>query len=203
MFDDAALIASKLTTLADEGKDIVLVMSSYGGFPGTEAAFGLSKAARKKNGSQGGIISLVYIAAHIPQIGQCTSDFGDGTLPKDEYMSVEYSPEVASAVFSDLSDSKEQKQYFDMMRNHSRVSFDGKLKHEGWKEVKSYYLHTKQDNIIRPDVQLRQIKNAKDQGADLEVIEIDSGHIPMLGRESEVCELLVNAAVGAWTRQER
>ena len=109
-------------------------------------------------------------------------------------MSVEYSPEMAQAVFPDLSNPEEQKRYFEMMSNHSRVSFDGKLKHAGWKEVKSHYMHTKKDVIISPDLQLRIISGAKEQGADVEVIEIDAGHVPMLGRESEVCKLLVKAA---------
>ena len=193
MEDDAAAIAYRLRTLADEARDIVLVMSSYGGFPGTQAAFGLSKASRAKKGLRGGIISLVYIAAHMPQVGQCTSDFGAG-LPGGEYMSVEYSPEMAQAVFPDVSTPEEQKKYFEMMSNHSRVSFDGKLKQAGWKEVKSYYMHTKKDVIISPDLQLGIISSAREQGADVEVVEIDAGHVPMLGRESEVCQLLMKAA---------
>ena len=194
MDDDAAAIASELHISADEGKDIVLVMSSYGGFPGTQAAFGLSKASRAKKALRGGIISLVYIAAHMPQIGQCTSDFGAGLPVGDAYMSVEYSPEMAQAVFPDLSDPEEQKRYFERMSDHSRVSFDGKSKHTGWKEAKSYYMHMKKDDIINPDLQLRIISGAKEQGADVEVIEIDAGHTPTLGRESEVCQLLVKAA---------
>lgn len=43
MYDDASAIATKVNALANEGKDIVLIMSSYGGFPGTEAAYGLSR----------------------------------------------------------------------------------------------------------------------------------------------------------------
>lgn len=79
-------------------------------------------------------------------------------------MSVEYSAEAAQAVFSDLGDHHEQKRYFDMMSKHSRVSFERQLKHEWWREVKSYYMHTKHDNIIRPDVQLRIISSAKEEG---------------------------------------
>ncbi len=122
--DDAAAIASKIYALADEARDIVLVMSSYGGFPGTQASFGLSKASRSKKRLRGGIISLVYIAAHMPQVGQCTSDFGAGLPAGDAYMSVEYSPEMAQAVFPDMPDPEEHKRYFEMMSDHSRVSFD-------------------------------------------------------------------------------
>ena len=195
MYDDASTITSRLNALADECKDIVLVMSSYGGSPGTEAAYGLSKASRTKKGLHGGIVSLLYIAAHMPLVGQCINDFAEGPPPKgDDYMSVEYSAEAAQAVFNDLQDPEEQKRYFNMMRDHSRITFEGTLKHEAWREVKSYYLHSKKDNIIRPDVQRRIVDSARKQGADVEVVEIDAGHVPMLGREIEVCDLLAKAA---------
>ena len=194
MYDDASAIASAITDLADKGKDVVLVMSSYGGLPGTEAASGLSGASRAKKGLQGGIISLVYIAAFIPQIGQCVKELTGGMPGEEEYMPLQYSPEFASAVFNDLSTPEEQKKYFELMSNHSRISFDGQLKVEGWREVKSYYMHTKNDHIIPPDLQLKMIEKAKEEGADVEVIVTDAGHVPMLGREQEVAELLVKAA---------
>ncbi len=38
-----------------DGKDIVLVVHSYGGVPGNEAVQGYSKAERQKQGKQGGV----------------------------------------------------------------------------------------------------------------------------------------------------
>ena len=200
MYDDASAMASAINALADDGKEIVLVMSSYGGFPGTEAAFGLSKASRAKKGLQGGIISLVYIAAFIPQLGQCIKELTGGMPGEEAYMHLDYSPEFANAVFNDLATPEEQKKYFDMMNDHSRVSFDGQLKHEGWKGVKSYYMHTQRDLVVPPELQLRMIDAAKRQGGNVEVIATEFGHVPMIGsKESEkgVAELLVKAA-GLW-----
>ena len=65
--------------------------------------------------------------------------------------------------------------------------------HEGWREVKIYYMHSKKDNFIRPKVQLRIIHIVKERGADVEIVEIDAGHVPMVGLEWEVFELLVKA----------
>jgi hypothetical protein len=70
MFDDAAQIHSRCEKLADDGKDIVLMMHSYGGIPGTESARGLGKKDRQAAGQPGGIVSLVYCSALIAKEGQ-------------------------------------------------------------------------------------------------------------------------------------
>lgn len=69
MYDDAAAIRIVLARLVDEGKEIILVMSSYGGYPGTEATKGLSKGELKEEGKEGGIVNLVYLAAWMPPLG--------------------------------------------------------------------------------------------------------------------------------------
>jgi hypothetical protein len=53
--------------IADEGKDIVLVMHSYGGIPATESAHGLAKKDREAAGKKGGIVALLYVAALLVQ----------------------------------------------------------------------------------------------------------------------------------------
>ena len=194
MFDDAAAIAATVTWLADDGKDVVLVLSSYAGFPGTEGSFGLSKASRTKQGQSGGIIGIVYVAAFLPSVGDSVAEL-NGRMPGDsEYIPLAYSPEFAAAVFNDIESTEEQKKYFEMMNNHSRVSFEGQLKHEGWKEVKCYYFWPENDHVIAPDLQKKLITKAREQGADIEVFESTAGHVPMLGREKEVADLIVKAA---------
>ena len=64
-----ATLYTTIQKLADEGKDVVLTMNSYGGFPGTEASKGLSKKEREANGLKGGIIELVYLASFLPAVG--------------------------------------------------------------------------------------------------------------------------------------
>lgn len=69
MYDDAAYVQSFTTKLADEGKDIVLVMHSYGGVVGTESAKGLAKSDREAAGKPGGIINLCYVTAMALEVG--------------------------------------------------------------------------------------------------------------------------------------
>jgi hypothetical protein len=60
---DVKLVAGQITALVNQGKDVVVVMHSYAGAPGSEACKGLSKSTRAKEGKKGGVISCVYLCA--------------------------------------------------------------------------------------------------------------------------------------------
>jgi pimeloyl-ACP methyl ester carboxylesterase len=67
MTDDANAIQAVTNKIADEGKDVVLLMHSYGGIPGTESAHGLAKKDREVAGKKGGVVVLLYVAALLVQ----------------------------------------------------------------------------------------------------------------------------------------
>jgi pimeloyl-ACP methyl ester carboxylesterase len=69
MADDAAHFHGIAESLADEGRDIVILTHSYGGVPGTEAAKGLAKADREAEGKKGGVVRLVYLTSVVPPVG--------------------------------------------------------------------------------------------------------------------------------------
>lgn len=68
---DVATIKSAITNLVDQGQDVVLLMHSYGGIPGTEAACGFGASSSSSSSSQqsgggkprGRVLKLVYIAS--------------------------------------------------------------------------------------------------------------------------------------------
>lgn len=67
---DVAFIREQmLLPLLGDGKDVVLVMHSYGGIPGGAAAKGLSQSERKSQGLPGGVIGLVFLAAFLAREG--------------------------------------------------------------------------------------------------------------------------------------
>src|SRR5882757_9314808 len=67
--DDAALVRAELELLIEHGQEVVLVMHSYGGVVGTQAATGLGKAERTKRGQRGGIIKLFYACSFLLPLG--------------------------------------------------------------------------------------------------------------------------------------
>lgn len=70
--NDALFIREKLLLplIEEEGKDVVLLMHSYGGLPGSGSAVGLSKRERGEKKQKGGVMGLVFVAAHVAREGQ-------------------------------------------------------------------------------------------------------------------------------------
>jgi pimeloyl-ACP methyl ester carboxylesterase len=60
MYDDAAFIAKEIETLADAGREVLLVAHSYGGIPATESTKSLSVQERQKQGKKGGLVRIAY-----------------------------------------------------------------------------------------------------------------------------------------------
>lgn len=70
-----------MTGLIDAGKEVVVVMHSYGGVVGTEALHGLGLENRKTAGNAGGVKRMIFLTAFIPQLGQSLAGIFGGKLP--------------------------------------------------------------------------------------------------------------------------
>lgn len=64
-----------------EQKDVVIVMHSYGGIPGSGAATGFEKAARQQQGRKGGVVGLVHSSGFVLPEGLSCADGQGGSLP--------------------------------------------------------------------------------------------------------------------------
>jgi hypothetical protein len=82
MSNDIANIRSNITKLTDQGRDIVVLMHSYGGVPGSSAADGLLASQRSKEGKKGGITHLIYCTSFaLPQGVSLMNATHDEPLP--------------------------------------------------------------------------------------------------------------------------
>ena len=81
---DVEIIRSTVTELVKDNKDVIVVMHSYGGLPGSQALEGLDKATRAEKGFQGGVRRLIYIMALMVPEGFQHSPHGtrDNMLPE-------------------------------------------------------------------------------------------------------------------------
>lgn len=74
-YDDSNLVRSKVEALLDEGKNVILVANSYGGFVVTEAAKGLGKTDRDTAGKTGGaLIHLIILGSVLTSLGSTFHD---------------------------------------------------------------------------------------------------------------------------------
>ncbi|ORY72150.1 uncharacterized protein BCR38DRAFT_331480 [Pseudomassariella vexata] len=84
--EDTAALRAELTTLADAGKDIVMVVHSYGGLVGSNAVEGLDYATRAAAGESGGVIMLIYMTAFAsPADASLLDALGGVALPWFDY----------------------------------------------------------------------------------------------------------------------
>lgn len=67
--DDAAALRAEIQGLADQGRQVIVVVHSYGGLVGAEATPGLGFKQRKAEGKAGGVTLLVYLSAFVTPKG--------------------------------------------------------------------------------------------------------------------------------------
>ena len=64
LYDDIAYISSRLEELIEKGgKEVILIVHSYGGLPGGSAARLFVKKERTEQGKKGGVIGVLYISS--------------------------------------------------------------------------------------------------------------------------------------------
>lgn len=100
---DHVLQASLIPLIKHAGKDVVVLMHSYGGVPGSAAAKGLSKAQRAREGKRGGVVGLVHISGFVLPGGASVADGQGGQLPDWVIQDEVRSP--SRSIFPALEDS--------------------------------------------------------------------------------------------------
>jgi len=83
LLDDALFVRSLLTDVVEkDGKEVIVIMHSYGGMVGTEAVTeSLSRKWRSEKGEQGGVVKLLYMCAFLLRKGQSLATPLGGQLP--------------------------------------------------------------------------------------------------------------------------
>ncbi|KAL9107855.1 MAG: hypothetical protein Q9227_007273 [Pyrenula ochraceoflavens] len=197
--DDAQHIRKTLHTLVDQGKNVVLVMNSYGARPGTEGTRGFSRAERTAQGkSEGALVSLVYLSGSLVPVGMSGREFrGEDMIeefkdkPGRDYLPL--AKGSAPLIFNDLPED-EQNHYFSQLTNQSSISFNGKFTYPGYRYIPSTYVHCEKDLIISPERQQEMIDRMEGEGANVRKVSLDSGHAPMLSQPEAVVRILMESA---------
>ena len=75
--EDVAAVHKVVSSLVDDGDEVVVLMHSYGGLPGSAAMKGLGAKERAKDGKKGGVKRLVYVASYALREGEALPSKGD------------------------------------------------------------------------------------------------------------------------------
>ncbi|KUM64625.1 hypothetical protein ACN42_g2439 [Penicillium freii] len=186
--DDVASLRRVLTTLADEGKDIVLVAHSYGGVVASTASEGLVKPVRAESGKLGGIVKVVYLAAFALDKGQSLLGMLGGVyLPwmkvEGDYVHADGTGDVG---WQDLT-LEQQEKWKQATRHTSRAVFSGETTYEPWRDIPCSYIICEQDRALLPAIQ--QFFASKMGGPDT-THHLPSSHSPFLSMPDRLVGVL-------------
>ncbi|KAI9840614.1 MAG: hypothetical protein M1837_001510 [Sclerophora amabilis] len=200
--EDVVAVRKTVVSLADKGADIVVLMHSYGGVPGSAALRGLGNAERVKAGKHGGVIRLVYAAAFALREGEAVPTKGDYEALKsysvvdEEADTFTLTREAAEwSMFHDIPAS-DGGHWFSLMKPQSIGALWSDLTYAAWEEIPSTYVVCETDRVIPLESQESMIANAKEvQPTAFDVVErINCGHEPIWSNIDDLVRILNMAA---------
>ncbi|RYO80945.1 hypothetical protein DL766_000296 [Monosporascus sp. MC13-8B] len=206
MEDDAAHIRDAITSILDDEsnpRNVVVLVHSYGGVPGSSALKGLSKADRSARGKGTAVLGIVYMGSFIIPLGQSLRDtMGDAMPPEyrasqpGQYLQP-ISAELAPLIFNDLESPEDVAKYYSMMTRQSSDSFDGKLSYEAWKDIPSVQMVPEKDIIVPIQLQNAMYEQAVAAGGKITQVFLQGiGHAPNVRVTKLIAEEMVKLAAG-------
>ncbi|KAL7893993.1 Alpha/beta hydrolase fold-1 [Trichoderma sp. SZMC 28014] len=185
--EDAVHIQKLTSQLADAGKDIILVMHSYAGIPGTESAKGLLKKDRQADGKLGGIVSLVYITAFVIPPGTSLVSYFGVTPSWFVFDGDKITVDGAEELFYNDLPKLQTKDLLAKLTYQSKPSFYTNLTYPAYKEVPVSYLLCEKDNTIPLAVQQAMVGVG---GPGVTSYVCSASHSPLLSMPGKVVEVI-------------
>ncbi|KZT60265.1 alpha/beta-hydrolase [Calocera cornea HHB12733] len=187
--EDSDEISNLLTKLVSAGREVVLVMHSYGGLPGAAAVKGLGK----REGRQGSVVHLVFLGSFVLDEGEAALDLLQGQLPP--WVAPEDDGKTLRCInaqelwYHELSRSDAAK-WASQLRPQCSITFLDPVQHAGWKHIPSTYLITELDRAVPVVVQEGMVARAK----GVKVERCRAGHAVMLSHPEVVARLVRRVA---------
>ena len=191
---DASMIQAEAERLiVEQGRDIMLVMHSYGGLVGSEAIpEDLSARERRKKGLKGGVVHLFYYTAFILDKGQSVlGTFGESPnniIKADGRFSMK---DTANKVYHDLPGS-EAANWESKLVDQSYAVQQTVLTRAAYQYISSTYIISEDDRAV--PVQFQEMFAAK---AGAKVKKIMAGHSPQLSKPNELADFVEEVAIAA------
>jgi pimeloyl-ACP methyl ester carboxylesterase len=211
--DDVEVIRNALNDIVLTESDIVVVMHSYGAIPGSSAARGFSRAERHKQGKDGGIIDMVYMAAMVCDEGISLKARIGGKLGSwiTVHVGSTYRSSMQSLLTRSQSDTsymtsdteahdifyndipkEEADKWIAKLNKQATKSFGDPCTYAAWKHIPSTYILCGKDNAI--PIQAQELFIGQD-GADFKTERFENAsHSPFLSMPKETADAIKRAA---------
>lgn len=204
--DDAKHIRKEITASLDSEtspSDVVVMLHSYSGVPGSSALKGLGRADRSADGKTTAVVGVLYLASFVLPLGEGNrswmsardvmpepfkSGIPGGYLPPID-------PSYGAFIFNDIKSEEEQAKYLAMMTRHSSDSFDGVVSYEAWKYIPSVLVIPENDVIVpTPMLEVMYEDSVAAGGKVRRVFVEGAGHCVNVSRPEFVADELVKLA---------
>ncbi|KAK4494637.1 hypothetical protein PRZ48_013993 [Zasmidium cellare] len=193
---DVKLIRDAIEHVANAGHEVLLVLHSYSGLPGTEASKDLDIASRSRAGLPGGVAHIFYCASFIIREGESlSSSFGGHDLPWYNIADDKsyYTPRTPIHTFYNDLPADEAQAAAAHLKPHSYQVTHSKLTYAAWRYVPSTYLYCTEDNAILLEVQKLMVEEFA-KGVEIRTETIRAGHSPFLSRPDAMTMAIRRAA---------
>jgi pimeloyl-ACP methyl ester carboxylesterase len=177
-------VAATKRAIARAKGNVILVGHSWGGFVITQA------------GNDPKVVGLVYVAAFAPDLGESVptlsangpaNSLGKYFEPQDGFIFL--SRAGVGAVFAQDLTAKQQDVIYATQTPASQTVFGDKSGEPAWKTKASWYIVSKSDNAISPDLERFMAKRIK-----AKTTEIDASHVVMVSHPAAVLAIIEEAA---------
>jgi len=200
-YDDVVAVRKAIEAETTQGRDVVVIVHSYGSLPGNSAAKGLTLpkdgASAAASGTSGHVIGFAMLATGFPITGVAFLDRTGGQPPpfwKIESGFAVLTADVRELFFHDLPE-EEGHHWVSKLGGQSIKSLveGGEHVYASWKEVPCWFLATQDDKALPIEAQRMFVQMAKDEGGDVTIREVQSSHSPMLSKPQETADFIVEA----------
>ncbi|POS78015.1 hypothetical protein DHEL01_v203585 [Diaporthe helianthi] len=209
--DDTKHIRAEITANLDsetEPSDVVVMLHSYAGIPGSSALEGLGRddrAAQGKKTATTAVVGVLYLASFVLPLGESNRSWlnARGAMPEPFKSGVPggylpaIDPSFGAHIFNDIKSEEDVSRYLGMMTRHSSDSFDGVVSYEAWKYIPSVLVIPEHDVIVpTPLLEVMYEQSVAAGGKVRRVFVEGAGHCVNVSRPEFVAEELVKLAAG-------
>ncbi|KAI1771164.1 Alpha/beta hydrolase fold-1 [Hypoxylon cercidicola] len=202
---DSDLIRAYASSLVEAGRDVAVLMHSYGGQVGTNALYGLSHKARAAKGLSGGVTHLIYMAAFALPEGKKMVDkveeFGHMdrmpaafSFDEDQSCVPNYPKEgLVGEPYADELDPEELAAYIaTLSRWNGKCMYLPLENTPAWRDdAKLCYIYTLGDLTVPIDYQRSMVQYLEKEGKVVQTVDLETGHSPNLTATKGVVDAVV------------